>query len=508
MRRLLPKKPIRAISQLTDSANFAISPTAKDSEDNPGNGMTPRVRAFCVAALLIYAVRSTAQVGVESPPVSPNVGYAPAATTGQQSGMAVSPFASTPFAAPPVTGNSENDKPDSQEKQELVEQAKLPTIEESVTELSKKLTVTLLDDNFKLTLGGAITADFFFNSARPVAPGTPYYLTPGPVSGIRQNTFDASARQTALFALITGPKIGDFETGAQVRANLYSNPIIADQYGLLPLQAFGYLKNGDWRFAAGLQPDIFNPLNPTVLPFTVLIATGNTGLIRSQARIERFIHPSDESQVTFTLGVSEPIPTLVDDEFRISEDNGWPNVEGRAGLALGPLVGEGQDARRPFEIGISGVIGQIRTTVPAQTQVVASVWGLGSDLRWAITNRFGVQGEVYVGQTLGTYGGGILQDINSVTFRGVHSAGGWCEVYCYLCPDKLHSHIGYGIDDPLDRDLALGQRLRNEAYFANLIWDVTQAFRVGGEVTYRKTAYTMLRNNDGVGFQFQVQWKF
>ena len=128
MRRLLPKKPIRAISQLTDSANFAISPTAKDSEDNPGNGMTPRVRACCVAALLVYAVRSTAQVGVESPPVSPKVGYAPAATTGQQPGMAVSPFASTPFAAPPVTGNSENDKPDSQEKQELVEPAKLPTI--------------------------------------------------------------------------------------------------------------------------------------------------------------------------------------------------------------------------------------------------------------------------------------------------------------------------------------------------------------------------------------------
>ena len=122
-------------------------------------------------------------------------------------------------------------------------------------------------------------------------------------------------------------------------------------------------------------------------------------------------------------------------------------METRAALALGPLVGEGQDARRPFEVGISGVVGQIRTTVPAQTQVVASVWGLGSDLRWAITDRFGVQGEVYMGQTLGTYGGGILQDINSVTFRGVHSAGGWCEVYYYLCPDKLHSHIGYSVVD-------------------------------------------------------------
>jgi hypothetical protein len=89
----------------------------------------------------------------------------------------------------------------------------------------------------------------------------------------------------SLFALITGPNIWDFETGAQIRVNLYSNPIIADQYGILPLQAFGYLKNDNWRFAAGLQYDIFNPLNPTVLPFTVLIAAGNTGLIRSQARI-------------------------------------------------------------------------------------------------------------------------------------------------------------------------------------------------------------------------------
>jgi hypothetical protein len=59
--------------------------------------------------------------------------------------------------------------------------------------------------------------------------------------------------------------------------------------------------------------------------------------------------------------------------------------------------------------------------------------------------------------------------------------------------------------NPLDRDLVPGQRLRNETYFANIIWDVTEAFRVGGEVTYRKASYTVLRHNDGVGFQMQVQ---
>jgi hypothetical protein len=72
----------------------------------------------------------------------------------------------------------------------------------------------------------------------------------------------------------------------------------------------------------------------------------------------------------------------------------------------------------------------------------------------------------------------------------------------------LHTHIGYGIDDPLDRDLAPGQPVRNETYFANLIWDVTKHFRIAGEVTYRKTAYTVVPNNDGIGFHTHVQWKF
>jgi hypothetical protein len=50
--------------------------------------------------------------------------------------------------------------------------------------------------------------------------------------------------------------------------------------------------------------------------------------------------------------------------------------------------------------------------------VVANVWGLGTDLRWAVTERFGVQGELFAGQTLGTYMGGILQNTNATVFTG------------------------------------------------------------------------------------------
>jgi hypothetical protein len=292
-------------------------------------------------------------------------------------------------------------------------------------------------------------------------------------------------------------------------AVLYSSSLIQDLYGFLPIQAYFQLKNEDWRFAAGLQFDIFNPLNPTVLPFSYLAGSGNAGAgFPAQLRVERYFHLSDDAQVTITAGISDPIPTTVNNAFTISEDNGWPNIEGRASFAMGPMTGEGLEARRPFEVGISGVVGQIRTTTPFLTQVVADIWGLGGDFRWAVTDRFGVQGEVYTGQTLGMYTAGILQNINVATFAGVHTSGGWLELYYYICPEKLHTHVGYGIDDPLDRDLAPGQPIRNDTWFANLIWDPNKYFRLGFEVAYRKTAYTLVPNNNGLSFQTQFQFKF
>jgi hypothetical protein len=472
--------------------------------------MSMRVAICCAALALAYGTPSPGQVvsdgqsGSLAPLASvslANIGQKPAACSASS--------VTGPDTSATLTAASGQEGTDSQEKQEAGAQAKLAALDKTVTELSKKLTVVTADENFKIVLGGVITTDFIYSSAREVAPGTPFFLTSGPVAGFRQQTFDANARPTTLFALVSGPELCGFQSSAVIAACFYSSSLIQDLYGVLPIQAYAQLKNDDWRFAAGLQFDIFNPLNPTVLPFSYLAGSGNAGAgFPAQLRVERYIHLSDEAQVTLTGGISDPLPTTVSNTLNISEDNGWPNVEGRAALALGPLAGEGPNARRPFEIGVSGVVGQIRTTAVAVNQVVADIWGLGSDFRWAVTPRFGFQGEVFTGQTLGGYTAGILQNVNSATFTGVHTTGGWVELYYYICPDKLHTHIGYGIDDPLDRDLAPGQPVRNDTYFANLIWDVTKHFRLAGEFTYRKTAYTLVPNNDGFGFQTQVQFKF
>jgi hypothetical protein len=385
-----------------------------------------------------------------------------------------------------------------------------PTLEvlaKQVETLGKNLTVTTGDGDFKLILGGAVVGDFLYSTRSPFAPGTPFFLFPGSPFGFDSQTFDAHARQTNVFALFTGPEVFDFKSGGFVWVNLYDNSIVADRYGLLPLVAFGELKNDDWRFAAGLQIDVFNPLLPTVLPLSYLATSGNTGLFRGQARVERFLYPAEDVQVTLTGALSEPIPTTVNPRLRVSEDNGLPNLDVRAAVGFGAVQGTGLEAHRPIEAGVSASCGQIRT-LQGVNRVVAHVWGVGADTRWAADPRWGFQGEVYVGQGLGTYGASALQNINPATFGAIRTAGFWVEGFYYWCPDAVHTHIGYGIDDPVDGDMGFTSPIRNETYYVTTIWDVTKGFRVGFQVSYLKTAYSAVKDADGFIFHTQFMWKF
>ena len=370
--------------------------------------------------------------------------------------------------------------------------------------------VSTVQPYYNIRIFGALKTDVLFNEARPIAPGTPFFLVPGPVAGFDQHTFDIHARQSTLGAALTGPQMGNFRAGGMFTALFYNDNVLADKYGLLPLLAWADLSNENWRFAAGLQFDVFAPGLPTILPFSALGASGNAGnSFRGQLRAERFLNPYDDVQWTLQLALSEPIVTSIDPTFGLSEDNGWPNVEGRVALGLG--MPQGPTAQRPFEFGVSGVVGQMRNTVPLVTQVVADVWGLSADVRWKANDVFGFQGEVFTGQGLGTYNAGILQNVNGTTFQAIRASGGWAEMFVYWTP-CLHSHIGYGIDDPINRDvdidpLLLG-RTKNSTAYANLLWDLNQSLRIGFELTWRETDYRVLPDNDGAGFHTQFQWAF
>jgi hypothetical protein len=376
-----------------------------------------------------------------------------------------------------------------------------------VDALAHKLTVTTGDGDFQMILGGAAVADFLYSTKRPFAPGTPFFLFPPSPLGFQTNTFDAHARQSNVYANFSGPEVFDFKTGGFIYVNFYNDSVFQDRYGVLPINAFGELRNEDWRFAAGLQMDVFNPLNPTVLPFSLLATSGNTGMFRGQARVERFLHPDDDTLITLTVAASEPVETLINDQLRFNEDNGLPNLEGRVAIGLGTMHGAGLEAHRPIEAGVSAVCGQLRTVQIPQREVV-NVWGVGADFRWAADPRWGFQGEVYCGQGLGTYGANAFINVNSTTLAAIRGCGGWAEVFYYWCGDAVHTHLGYGIDDPRDADMGAFGPIRNETYYITTIWDVTKALRVGFQASYLRTTYAVPTDTEGFIFQTQFMWKF
>lgn len=380
------------------------------------------------------------------------------------------------------------------------------------------INVSMLNGRSQLKIFGSLSALTVFSTSRPYAPGLPLFLLPDSPFGLNTNTFDIHARQSNIGAIFIGPETNGFTPSATFVSFIANDTLTGDNYGLLPYNAFGELKNDQWRFAAGLQSDVFNPRKPNVISLAALFTTGNTGSFRTQARIERFIQPSDAAEYTLQLALSDPIQSVFGSrDLRIQEDNGWPNVEGRVSMGLGQaekLVG-GRTAR-PFELGSSAFVGQIRSTrsilAPQDPQSpvrnVVDCWGFGIDAAINLSPSVGIQGELFTGAGLGEYNGGIGQTFDSATGEAIRSSGGWGEVFAYLTP-TLHVHSGYGIDSPLQRTGDTFALTQNQTFFTNIVWNWSKNIQISNQIDYRTTQYrSPLLDASGCIFYSEFQWKF
>jgi len=375
--------------------------------------------------------------------------------------------------------------------------------------------------DFKIEVFGAVRLDVYYDSARTQGPGMPAFLVPKIPGGFRESTIALNARNSMIGFLFTGPDIGKFHSGGKISAVFVDNTnVFADRNGFMLTQSYGELFNDQWRFAAGLQLDVFAPNLPMVLPFTADgTPIGNT--IKGQIRVERFLKLGSDSQLTLQGALSEPLNSANTPDVQLDEDNGWPNVEGRMAFGLGKPSRLGLLTQRPVEIGFSGVVGQLRrTSVEPPRRVVSDTWGVTLDFRVNLAERFGFKGEAYTGQGLGQMGGGVVQTLDAVTWEAIRSSGGWVEGYVYLTPD-LHNHTGIFVDDPNNNDITglpdtLFGRTYNRVFFNTLLWDVggaTKKFRIGVELALRRTEYkdptaTGRLPNEGFGIHPQFQWLF
>jgi hypothetical protein len=329
-----------------------------------------------------------------------------------------------------------------------------------------------------------------------------------PDSPISQPEFNIFGQTSALGADIKGPEVFGLQSGGRVLTVFVGDRPLLNQSTPLLVNAYGELVNENCRFLFGTFFPIISPLSPDSVAFAPGVATGNLGVFRGQMRAEHYLRLDDAMQLTLQAGITQQV---VNDFVplaglgAIGSDNGWPNVETRVALALGTQ--DQNTKERPVEFGLGGVIGQARAVVGDYGRV-SETWGVTSDFRAKVTNWLGAKGEVYTGQALGTYGGGISQSLNVLTGAPIRSSGGWGEVYVKPGPKTMVS-LGYGIDAPLEQDLAPLSRARNDYYFGAVFHDVTRFLSIGAEVDYRQTAYILPNtDNDAVVYYFRMRLKF
>jgi hypothetical protein len=339
-----------------------------------------------------------------------------------------------------------------------------------------------------------------FSSSRYVFnPGQPLVVSPKDPD----SSYDLSAQQSTVTAAFQGPKWGNWTPGAFALFMLQDN-LLAEGYSFTPVVFFGEISNGQWRIAAGQNFDVFAPRDPDNVTTGKLAASGNPGSYRPQFRVERSIGSGPEFGGLLQLAVSSPITTALPSDLDLTnlqtqelvEDNGWPNLEARLNLGFGAVSERAGGRRlRPVELGVSGVLGQLRVldnirptdplTLKADRSTV-DVWGAALDGQLALGSRFGVNGEIYTGQGLAEYMAGIFQSYNRGTNQAVPTAGGWAQLYVYLA-DNLRLNLGYGIDHAQDSGL-FGLQVNSTA-FANVIWDVNPWLQLGLEGNYKITTY-------------------
>ncbi len=383
--------------------------------------------------------------------------------------------------------------------------------------------------DFKIVPYGFLWANMVYETQR-TWPGygsfTGWVYSPDFEKG---DAFAIDGRNTRLGLDVAGPRLWNFncaQSGGKVEIDFQGGfSGTENKAGVLLRHAYWEIKTDDYRILFGQTWDVISPLYPTTTMYTIYWWAGNIGYRRPQLRFERYLHFSPTCLVTLQGSLNhDPLEgsTFL---FEVDDANaGWPIIQGRAAVTLG-YRGKGY---RPGTVGFSGHIGNEGVNdflTGGDNDEWFSTWSVNVDVDVPVSDRLGFRGEFFYGKNLKTYLGGIGQgdDWLQGTYD-VHAHGGWLETYFYWTP-FLHSHLGCGVDNPRDADLdaaptglTADRRVYNQFYYANLLYDMTEKFRLGVEVSVWKTGhkdwdwwsgqYYYLAPGDSVRTEFMGKYAF
>ncbi len=152
-------------------------------------------------------------------------------------------------------------------------------------EIGKNLKVTTVDKAWGVGFFGGFSAEMLFAEQRPVIPSGIVLLSPN--FGRDTPAIELHGKSSCLGAGFQGPEICGVQSGGLILTYFYGEDYLADLSGFFLARGYGELKNDFWRFSAGADGDVINPLKPHTLDFNAGQGAGNLGFFRGQFRVER-----------------------------------------------------------------------------------------------------------------------------------------------------------------------------------------------------------------------------
>lgn len=354
-------------------------------------------------------------------------------------------------------------------------------------------------------LYGYLKTDAAYDTDR-VYPGNYALYVDSFPNNKNDNEFNLTANQSRFGFKIAGPDGTNFKTSGLLEFDLYGN--YADENKPKIQTRHAYLKL-DWpsdRFSilAGQTSDVFSPLNPETLNYTVLWYAGNIAYRRPQIRLTKGLKIGKDSELLFegavarTIGRSNTLSTVSES----GEDAGYPTPEGRVSLTLPGLV------YKPVILGFSGHFGreEYDTDMSGNNKKFDS-WSANLDLTMPFSKLLTLKGELFTGENLNAYFGGIGQGVNTSTLKEIRAKGGWVAVT--LTPqEQWRFNLGAGIDRVNRDDISNNSKTYNSSVFGNVIYSVNKNTEVGFEVSQLRTGYKNSDDMDDLRLQTAFTYKF
>lgn len=318
--------------------------------------------------------------------------------------------------------------------------------------------------------------------------------------------FNMTARQSRFGVNISGPDNGHLKASGRTEVDFYEGGA-ENKTRLMVRHAYMKL---DWpkeRFSllAGQTSDVFSPLVPTTVNYTVCWWSGNIGYRRPQVRVTKEFTLDTEIDMKLEGALARNIgrnDALAPNGTESGEDEGFPVVQARASVTM---------PDRSI-VGLSGHIGQEEydTTVFGDHEDFET-WSLNLDLTKPINEKVTIKAEAFIGENLNAYLGGIGQGVTTAAginrYEEIGSKGGW--IAASLGPwDNMRYNVGIGMDDVKEGNVQVGNRTYNSNVFGNFFYALSKHVEWALELSHWRTEYRGSGDGDALRIQTALIYKF